>query len=212
MPWHPLERAALVAALDAAGPAAPTLCEGWSSRHLAAHVHLRESSALAAGIGVPQLAGRTEAATLALGDRHASPLTYGALVERVAEGPPRWHPVRLVGDAGNLLELFVHTEDVRRGATLRETPARTRSSEHAAALWSHLRPMARALLRRSPVGVVLETPLGSVRAARPTERGDVVVRGELDEVVLHAFGRRAAARVEVDGEPAAVAAYTARDS
>ncbi len=37
------DRAALAAELEAAGPDAPTLCEGWTTRHLAAHVVLRES-------------------------------------------------------------------------------------------------------------------------------------------------------------------------
>lgn len=212
MPWNPLERSALVDALTEAGPGAPTLCEGWRTEHLAAHVVLRESSLVAAGAAVPALAPRAEAAIQDLGHRSASPANYAALVARLADGPPRRHPMRLAGDTVNLLELFVHTEDVRRGALGAATPPRDRSAEHAGALWHQLRRMARLAHRRSPVGVVLAVPQGEVRAAPARDRGDVVVRGSLDDVVLHTFGRRGAARVEVEGDPAAVAAFTRHDS
>ena len=49
-----LERERFCDALELAGPVAPTLCEGWLTRDLAAHVVLRERRPdLAAGILVP---------------------------------------------------------------------------------------------------------------------------------------------------------------
>lgn len=55
------ERAALVESLREHGPDAPTLCEGWTARDLAAHLVVRERRLDAApGILVPQLAGYTE--------------------------------------------------------------------------------------------------------------------------------------------------------
>ena len=45
MTWHEIERAQLAQALLDVTPDAPTLCEGWQARHLAAHVVLRERSA-----------------------------------------------------------------------------------------------------------------------------------------------------------------------
>jgi uncharacterized protein (TIGR03083 family) len=45
------ERVALCALLDDAGPSAPTLCEGWRTVDLAAHLVLREHRP-DAGIGV----------------------------------------------------------------------------------------------------------------------------------------------------------------
>lgn len=46
--------------MRAAGPDAPTLCEGWTARDLAAHLVVRERRLDAApGILVPQLAGYT---------------------------------------------------------------------------------------------------------------------------------------------------------
>lgn len=212
MPWHPLERSALVDALTGAGPGRATLCAGWRTEHLAAHVVLRESSFVAAGAVVPGLADRAEAAIQDLGNRSASPANYAALVARLAGGPPRLQPMRIAGDAANLLELFVHTEDVRRGEG--PAPDRARDPAHAATLWRQARTMARLAYRRSPVGVVLATPLGEARGARARSapsgpQGDVVLRGSLDAVVLHAFGRRSAAEVTLEGDDAAVAAFTA---
>lgn len=52
------ERLALCETLRAVGPDAPTLCEGWLTRDLAAHLVLRESRPDAApGIVVSALAG-----------------------------------------------------------------------------------------------------------------------------------------------------------
>ena len=44
MTWHEIERAQLAQALLDVAPDAPTLCEGWQARHLAAHIVLRERS------------------------------------------------------------------------------------------------------------------------------------------------------------------------
>ncbi len=205
MPWHPLERAALVGALRDAGPDAPTLCAGWLSRHLAAHVVLRESAPLvAAGAAVRPLQPRTERAIQALGDRSAEPAAYAALLDRVARGPARWNPLGWTGDAGNLLEFFVHTEDVRRGRG--PVPPLPLEPAHTEALWSRLARQAPLLYRRAKVGVVLVVPGGPRRAVRrPTaDSGTVVVRGEVGELAMHAFGRQSAARVHVLGDPADV--------
>lgn len=212
MPWHPLERSALVHALREAGPGRPTLCAGWSTQHLAAHVVLRENAPLvAAGIGVPPLAARTERAVQALGDLSADAAGYARLLAQLAEGPPRWQPMHWAGDAANLLELFVHTEDVRRGGPGgADVPARHRTPEHADALWRHLSRSAVLVLRRKPVPVRLVGDDHEIRVATGRQRsvglGAVTVRGPLDELVLHVF-RRDAARVDVEGPAAAVEAY-----
>ena len=55
------ERSALVESMRATGPDAPTLCEGWTTRDLAAHLVVREYRPdAAAGIVVPALADRME--------------------------------------------------------------------------------------------------------------------------------------------------------
>lgn len=205
MPWHRLERATLADALRAAGPDAPTLCEGWTSRHLAAHVVLRENAPLvAAGTVLRPLNPRTERAIGRLAERSAEPAAYAGLVARVAQGPPRWQPMAWVGDAGNLLEFFVHTEDVRRGAG--PVPPLTLDAGHTEALWARLVRQAPLLYRRAGVGIVLVVPGGPRRAVRRPrgDAGTVVVRGEVGEIALHAFGREGAARVDVLGDSADV--------
>ena len=79
-----VERAALADLLDELGPDEPTLCEGWATRDLAAHLVIREGRPdVNAGIAIPLLAGRTARAqaTLAAGD-------FTQLVDRVRTGPP----------------------------------------------------------------------------------------------------------------------------
>src|SRR3954469_22868515 len=40
--WAQHEREAMLDALVAVGPDAPTLCEGWAAKDLAAHIYVRE--------------------------------------------------------------------------------------------------------------------------------------------------------------------------
>ena len=47
MPWIDAEKPALVETLRHADPEAPTLCEGWTTRHLLAHLVQREQDQLA---------------------------------------------------------------------------------------------------------------------------------------------------------------------
>lgn len=202
MPWHPVERSALAQVLRDAGPDAPTLCTGWRSRHLAAHVVLRETSPLvAAGAAVAPLNPHAEREIERLAARSADWAGYAALVERVARGPARWSPLGWTGDAGNQLELFVHTEDVRRGAGT-GAPRRLEPTR-AEAMWRRLVRIAPHLYRHAGVGIVLVVPGGPRRAVRRPrgDAGTVVVRGEVGEVTLHAFGREGVAHVDVLGDP-----------
>src|SRR3954466_1236314 len=103
MTWHQIERAQLAQALLDVPPDAPTLCEGWQARHLAAHVVLRESSPLVgAGIVVPALAGRAERAIQELADQVTGEGAYRDLVARVAAPPAAWHPMSWAGEPVNL--------------------------------------------------------------------------------------------------------------
>ncbi|ETK36446.1 TIGR03085 family metal-binding protein [Microbispora sp. ATCC PTA-5024] len=196
------ERAALCDLLDRLGPDAPTLCAGWTTADLAAHLVLRERRLdAAAGIALPFLAGHTRSVQEGLKRRHS----YPALVGLVREGPPAWTPYGLVPGldaAVNTLELFVHHEDVRRaqpGWEPRRLPA-----EQEDLFWDRVRRGARLFLRRSPVGVVLRRPDGTRAPGRRAEPA-VVVTGEPSELLLFAFGRQAHARVGYDGDPDAVA-------
>lgn len=202
--FHPTERSALADALTRAGPGAPTLCEGWRSEHLAAHVVLRERAPLvAAGVVVPGLAARTERAIQELAAASGDEAGYADLVDQVRRGPGRWHPLEW-SDAAQLVELFVHAEDVRRGAG--PLPPRPRTPEHTEALWRGLTRMAPMLYRRSPVRVALCDGEGRLLRAGPRGAATVVVTGDVGDLVLHAYDRSTAARVTLEGEPADVAA------
>lgn len=210
MTWHEIERAQLAQALLDVTPDAPTLCEGWQARHLAAHVVLRERSPMvSAGIAVPALSARAEAAIARLADQAATEGAYRDLVARVADRPARWHPAAWVAESANVVEFFVHTEDVRRGAG--PVPARDLDAGLVEALWSHLPRAAAGRLRPVPVGVVLVRDDGirhRLRAPK-ADHGTVVVRGGTGELVLYMLGRGPAADVRVEGDVDDIAAIEA---
>ncbi|WP_432503809.1 TIGR03085 family metal-binding protein [Kineococcus arenarius] len=191
-----------------AGPRAPTLCEGWAVRDLLVHLAVRDGrpdvlAGHALGRAVPALGAHAERVQ---GRWREEP--FEALVQRVRSGPPavspaRWRPVAA---AVNSLEFFVHREDVRRAQE--GWQPRSLGREESEGLWRSVRLVGRAAYRRSPVGVVLVVP----RGPRAVVRGgavSVAVRGEPQELLLHAFGRRSRALVEVDGGPEAVRAFEA---
>jgi uncharacterized protein (TIGR03085 family) len=196
------ERAALADTLDAAGPDRPTLCAGWTSRDLLAHLLVRERRPLAApGILVPALAPLTERAMRSWADR-----PWAETVELFRAGPPLWSPYRLprVDALVNGAEHFVHHEDVRRGEPGWEP--RPPDAARDRGIWAILGRAARMLYRRSPVGVTLRRPDGRELPARPGASG-VTITGEPGELLLHAFGR-SEARVAVEGAQDDVTAMT----
>ena len=201
MTWHETEREWLTEALRAADPQDPTLCDGWQARHLAAHLVLRERPALAVGAARGGPAAATERLAATAGDREG----YDALVDRFAEPPARWSPLSWAGDAVNVTEYFVHTEDVRRGTGTHEP--RSLPDGLVEALWGQLVRTAPLRLRRLGPGVVLVRPDDVRSAVRgPREgHGTVVLRGEVGELVLAVSGRMRAAQVRVDGDPQDVA-------
>lgn len=190
------ERLLLCDQLERLGPDAPTLCEGWDTRDLAAHLVIREGRPdLAIGSFVPFFAGRLEREqrSMAHGD-------YPALVARIRAGAPRWNPMSVgrIDELANLVEYFVHHEDVRRAQP--DWAARDLPADLHAALWASLRRMARLLFRSAPTGVVLIADgLGRHAAKRPDAHGTVVVRGPAAELVLFAYGRGRQATIELDG-------------
>ncbi|MFH8987404.1 TIGR03085 family metal-binding protein [Streptomyces sp. NPDC017940] len=194
------ERLLLADLLEAAGPDAPTLCDGWRTRDLAAHVVVRERRADAAGgILIKQLASRLERVQAEFA---AKP--YEELIQLIRTGPPRFSPFNLkqVDEASNAVEFYVHAEDVRRAQP--DWTPRDLDPVFADALWSRLERLARVVGRKAPVGLVLRRPDGQTAVAH---RGTPVVTatGEPSELLLFAFGRQEAADVELTGEKDAVA-------
>ena len=106
--FAPAERTALADLLSELGPDAPTLCEGWTTRDLAAHLVVRATRPdAAAGIVIRGLADHTKRVQDQVAARR-----LGATWSRGSAGGrcgPRSATRRV-----NRIEYFIHHEDVRR--------------------------------------------------------------------------------------------------
>ena len=200
------ERAALADLLVELGPDAPTLCAGWDTRDLAAHLAVRERRPDATpGVAVPALAGWTERVQSGYAER-----PFDELVELVRSGPGRLSAFALPGmdKLFNTTEYVVHHEDVRRaqpGWARRDLPQAVQDS-----LWRAVRTRAPLAFRSTGTGVVLHRS-DAARSTIVAAKGEPVatVTGEPLELLLYTFGRRDHAVVEVGGDPEAVAALAA---
>ena len=201
------ERAALAALLDETGPDAATLCAGWQTRDMAAHLVLRERrpDAAAGMIGGP-LAGYTGR----LQQQYLERYSYPQLVTQFRSGPPRLSLFAVPGldEAANAVEYFVHHEDVRRATDGWTERGLDPGLEDL--LWRRLKG-ARLMLRSAPAGIVLaredagRLDLLVAKTAAPS----VTVTGTPAELTMWSMGRGRAAHVTVDGPDEAVASVTA---
>jgi uncharacterized protein (TIGR03085 family) len=211
------ERGALCDLLVEVGPDAPTLCTGWTTHDLAAHLWIRETDPVGApGIGFKPLSGLTERRMAEAKSRWS----FEELVERIRNGPARFSLFALPGvdEPANSTEYFVHHEDVRRAG---EQPLGPREidAEVEDQMWRRLKLMGRAFFRRSKVGVVLERV--PVTAADPeaepetvrAQTGTPIVTavGKPSELVLFANGRTGVADVKLVGEQDAIDALLGSD-
>lgn len=196
------ERAALVESMRAAGPDAPTLCEGWTARDLAAHLVVRERRLDAApGILIPQLAGYTDRV-----QKQVSESTdWGDLIDQIAAGPPLYSPFKLLDPLVNVAEMFIHNEDVRRAQP--DWEPRELDDTTVSALSRGIGAMARMTMGKSPARVALTTPQGKALATVGSGPA-VTVTGDPGELLMFAAGRKQA-RVTFSGDDDAVAALRA---
>jgi uncharacterized protein (TIGR03085 family) len=204
-PLDARERRELCDLFEELGPAAPTLCEGWATLDLAAHLVVRERDLLAApGIVV----GGPFAGLLDRGTRRALARGYDTLVEQVRNGPPLG-PFVIPGlrTLMNLNEYVVHHEDVRRPNGM---GPRTDRPDLQEAVWGLLRRGARLMLRKvHGARVTLQPTEGeAVSFGRGPE---VVLAGAPVELLLYLQGRRSAAQVTLSGDPSAQTALEGAD-
>ncbi|HTA01360.1 MAG TPA: TIGR03085 family metal-binding protein [Streptosporangiaceae bacterium] len=223
------ERQALCDLLAEVGPDQPTLCAGWQTSDLAAHLVLRERRPDAgAGVMGGPVARYTRRVQRHLADRHS----FARLINTIRTGPPRLSVFGLPGadEKLNLVEYFVHHEDVLRARP--DWQPRKIDAELTDELWDRLN-MARLMLRKAPVGVELvradrgHSP-GDLAAGRPPVQGRgggqgkrrrnrvritakartpvVTVTGDPVELTLWTMGRTTVADVHMDGADADVAA------
>jgi uncharacterized protein (TIGR03085 family) len=202
------ERLAVCALLADLGPDQPTLCRGWQTGDLAAHLVLRERRP-DAGIGIlgGPLAAYTRRAQAALKER----TPFAKLIELIRTGPPRLSLFGLPGadERANMVEFFVHHEDIRRAQP--DWQPRELAEAESSLIWDRLR-LARFILRKVPVGVELvredaaAANGGRVRITAKQRTPMVTVTGTPAELTMWVMGRTGAAQVRLDGSDADVAA------
>ena len=181
------ERRQLCDLLLELGPDAPTLCEGWTTADLAAHLVLREHF--------------RRSTNEHIADEKAKGLPM--LVARLRRGAPLipWRLPRLrtllIG-----LEYFIHHEDVRRAngyGPRTDVPDLEYLSWKLSGFFG--RRLARAI---RPFGLELVRPDGARRTFG--SGAPAVLSGRPTELILFLGGRRSAAEVTLDGADDAVAA------
>jgi uncharacterized protein (TIGR03085 family) len=187
-PFSQRERWALCDLLTELGPDSPTLCAGWRSADLAAHLLTRERRPDAA-LGVVTNWGPFKAWTTRVRDGARDTETWATLVSRVRSGPP--HLLRRLDPAINTVEYFVHHEDLRRAQP--GWQPRDLGTADEAELWRRARSIGKLTLH-PPAGRL--EPSGSEPVVL-SKKGGPTVKGPVGEVVLWLLGRKEAARVEV---------------
>lgn len=198
---HPIlsERRELCALFLDLGPDAPTCCEGWRTRHLAAHLWAREHRPdVGPGLVLGGVFGRHTARVEAkVAERPYEQLVADLRAGAPVQWPGRWAP------SFDTHEWFVHHEDVRRA---NGSGPRDDLGDLDDELWKALGRWGRQLTRKLDIGVTLETPDGRSREARSGAPVATLV-GAPGELLLFLFGR--AGQVEVRGDAAATAAIAA---
>jgi len=189
------ERGAMCDTFEKVGPDAPTLCTGWDTLDLAAHLVAREARSDAAlGLVVPFLAGHLQNVM----DKYKTK-GYEPLVAMLRTGPPWMYRTGPLATA-NVNEMFVHHEDVRRPAG---EPPRPMDAEMDQILW---KLVGFGMRQKSIPGVSLTLRAPDGREKVVTKAGSpVALIGPTGELTLYLSGRKAAAEVTFEGGDDAVA-------
>jgi uncharacterized protein (TIGR03085 family) len=171
------------------GPDAPTLCDGWTTADLAAHLVVRERRPDSGpGLVWPRLAGYTDKVRTATRDR----MSWEALVDSVRRGPPLL--LRPFDGAMNTVEYFIHIEDVRRAQEGWEP--RPLPPELADALWARVGPGGMA--KTTPATIVISSPGRDDKEQGTGPR--LALAGDPGELTMFGAGRQGATRVEISGD------------
>ncbi len=176
------------------GPDAPTLCEGWATGDLAAHLVVRERRPDSGpGLVWAPLAGYTDKVRRSVKDR----TEWTKLVDSVRQGPPKL--LRPFDGPMNTVEYFIHVEDVRRAQPQWEP--RPLPGGLADALWARVGPGGMA--KKVPATIVITSPGRPEKVAGTGPR--LVLSGDPGELTMFGSGRQAASRVDVTGDADLVA-------
>ncbi|HEY7175339.1 MAG TPA: TIGR03085 family metal-binding protein [Micromonosporaceae bacterium] len=187
------ERAELCDLLDAVGPDRRTLCAGWLTRDLAAHLVVRDRRPdAAAGLVFKPLAAHTESVR-----RGAAARDYSDLVALVRHPPAlSMAGVPAIDRAVNTAEFFIHHEDVRRGEpgwAPRNLPRGLDDS-----LFTQVRLSARFRLRTFGGQVTIASP-GYREISAGRGGPSITLTGSPGELTMFFAGRQRASNVTIDG-------------
>lgn len=211
------ERAALADLFGELGPDQPTLCDGWDTGELMAHLLIRERRMDAVlGVFIKPLAGWTAKVSAEYKKR-----PWSEQIDLLRSGPPGYSPFGWgsLDAKANGMEMFIHHEDARRGQpdwqprvldpmSRAELVPMLTSSLVIGGLKKKGIPVT-ARLTDEPAGP--DRPIVLVPSAEPNtmaEQPGVVARGGVGEILLWLSGR-SEVRIEFEGEPEEVAAVRA---
>lgn len=211
------ERAALADLFGELGSDQPTLCEGWNTGELMAHLLIRERRMDALlGVFITPLAGWTAKVSAEYKKR-----PWAEQIDLLRSGPPRYSPFGWgpMDAKANGMEMFIHHEDARRGQP--DWQPRVLTPEAQAELIPMLTSsLVIGGLKKKGIPVTARLTDGPAGPDRPIvlvpsaelntmeEEPGVVVRGGVGEILLWLSGR-SEVRIEFKGEPEEVAAVQA---
>jgi len=187
------ERQGLVETLKALGPDAPTLCEGWMTKHLLAHLIMRETEPVnASGILLKGRQKQTQNRLEELSTHFESNLS------KLKSGPPLWNPMRYLDKWVNALEMLIHHEDVLRAQPNWQRRKFTDSETKELDFLLKIAP--RFLVRGAKVVPTLV--VGDLQSS-----GRIILRGDQVDLLLFLAGRQSASNVSIEGDELDVADF-----
>ncbi len=181
---------------------ASTLCEGWDVEDLVSHIIVRDRGSVLARVGIvfQPLHGQHEAA---IKKQKSAP--HQVLIEQIEHIP--WWGKKL---SFNVIEFFVHNEDILRGRLKKH---REVSDELYAGLAALLPGIARLALRKLDAKIrvtLVDAVTGELvvaRRGRGADPHELTLTAEAPEFVMLFMGRGRVAHVTVDGDREALDAY-----
>ena len=211
------ERASLADLLAELGPDQPTLCEGWDTGDLLAHLLVRERRIDGAvGIVAKPLAGWTAHVSAGYKKR-----PWADQIQLLRSGPPVFSPLGWgsLDEKANGMEMFIHHEDARRGQPDWQPRVLDEATREALIPMISSPLVVRGLKK---VGVPLTARLTDEPGQRdmpivmvPSADLDIVgapqgviAHGGVAEILLWLSGR-SEVRIEFEGDPASVSAVRA---
>lgn len=214
----------LVSVLLKTGPGKPTLCEGWNTEHMVAHLVLRETRPdIAAGVVIPPLASRTDRKTEELAGQLTDGRSYMEAVEKFGSANAPQRKNETVDYGMNFAEYVIHREDVLRGSpdSTEMNGAESRIEGENERIWKTIGSQGKMFAKDYPDGLTvvgtdddgepaygtktLREPSASSRISglvqkvvkAPSTGEHVTITGTPLEILLYLFGRREAANVRI---------------